>query len=160
MDGSCDSTILNYFESTVRKFIRERLEGIVDNWWNACIPPEIRKDASQRHKQEKKINDILNKPDYGMMEYINFDGYKKIIARRDNWKNYFEEIFRDKRIFEYKMDVILSLRNDVRHGRKLDMRNHYRLRLECYDILSQIYEKKYLEKFDRKKLDQKFGFDL
>ncbi len=39
------------------------------------------------------------------------------------------------------MKVILSLRNDVRHGRNLDHVNSLRLRIHCYDILSQIYEK-------------------
>ena len=46
--------------------------------------------------------------------------YGKIITKKDNWKNYFECIFIEKQVLEYKMRIILSLRNDVRHGRVLD----------------------------------------
>jgi len=133
-----DSQVLDYFESVMRRFVAERLAG-VDDWWNACIPPEIREDASKRYRQTKTISNVLNKPDYSVIDYINFDGYEKIISRRDNWKNHFGEVFSDKAIFDYKMRVILSLRNDVRHGRPLNSINSIRIRLHCYDILMLIH---------------------
>ena len=139
VDKLHDSQILDYLETTVKDFITERLSS-TDNWWNACIPPEIRQDTDQRYQRAKKINDVLNKPEYGMIEYLNFDCYERIISRKDNWQKYFEEVFHEKMIFEYKMRIILSLRNDVRHGRSLNHINRIRLRLHCYDILSQIYE--------------------
>lgn len=152
-----NSGVLDYFEGIMKDFIVERLSH-VKNWWNACVPPEIREDASQRHGRAKKINDILNKPDYGIVEYLNFDGYEKIISRKDNWKDHFEDVFLDKTIFEYKMRVILSLRNDVRHGRVLDEINSIRLRLHCYDILSQIQETRNSDAHDRQLMVQKLGF--
>lgn len=158
-DSLDNSKVLDYFESEMKDFIVKRLSR-VENWWNVCIPPEIRKDASQRHERAKKINDILNKPNYDVIEYLNFDGYERIISRRDNWKEHFEDIFLDSKIFSYKMHVILSLRNDIRHGRKLDEINSARLRIQCYDILSQIYEKMSPDNYDRKTLAQEFGFKL
>ncbi len=152
-----DSQVLDYFEVTMKDFIVERLSD-TDNWWNACIPPEIREDASQRHQRTKKINDVLNKPDYGIVEYINFDGYEKIISRKDNWRNHFEAVFVDKTVFEYKMRVVLSLRNDIRHGRQLDEINRIRLRLHCYDILSQIYETRKADKDAHNAMIKKLGF--
>lgn len=152
-----NSQLLDYFETIVKDFIIERLLPI-QNWWNTCIPPEIRKNASQRYEGAKKVNDILNKPDYKITEYINFDGYEKIISRRDNWKAYFEEVFLDKPIFEHKMRIILSLRNDIRHGRQLNEVNSLRLRLNCYDILSQIYEAIRPDTYDRNAMLQKLGF--
>ena len=134
-----DSQILDYFEGAMRGFIVERLSG-TDNWWDSCIPPEIREEAARRYAGAKKINDVLNKPDYSMVEYINFDGYGRIITRRDNWRDHFEGVFGDKPIFEHKIRIIGSLRNDIRHGRRPNHINEIRLRLHCYDILAQVYE--------------------
>ena len=57
------------------------------------------------------------------------------------------------------MRVILSLRNDVRHGRDLDRINSLRLRLHCYDILSQIYEKDGSLQYDKDGLIANVGLD-
>ena len=159
VDISNNSAVLNYFESEMKDFIVKRLSH-VKNWWNACIPPKIREDASQRYQNDKKVNDILNKPDFVMVDYLNFDGYEKIIARQDNWNTYFEDVFLDKSIFLYKMRVLLSLRNDIRHGRTLDEINSIRLRIHCYDILSQIHETIYPDKYDRNAMLQKLGFQI
>ena len=153
-----DSGVLDYFEETTREFMVRRLSE-TENWWKACIPQEIRNNAEQRHEDAKKMSDVLNKPVYEVWHYINFDGYGKIIAKKDNWKNYFEGVFLEKQIFEYKMRVILSLRNDVRHGRSLDHVNSLRLRMHCYDILSQIYEKDSTLQYDRDTLIAHTGLD-
>lgn len=150
-----NSKVLNYFESAMRNFIIEKFSH-VKNWWDTCIPPEIREDAVQKYERAKKINDVLNKPDYQITDYLNFDDYERIISRKDNWRNHFEKIFRDKTIFTYKMHVILSLRNDIMHGRELDEINSIRIRLHCYDILSQIYETK-PDKYDRDAMIKKLG---
>ena len=156
-DPADDSDVLDYFERSVKDFIVDRLSH-TDDWWNACIPPEMRRDASERHRRASKINDLLNKPDYVAVDYLNFDGYEKIISRRDNWKNRFEAVFLDKRIFKYKMMVLQSLRNDIRHGRQLDEINSTRLRLHCYDILSQVYEARGYSRARRRAMTKKLGF--
>ena len=131
--------VLNYFEAKIREFIVDRLSA-TDNWWKACIPPDVRESVSEKSRRARKLNDVLNKPDYEATDYLNFDHYGKIISKRDNWRNHFGEVFVMEQIFEYKMNVILSLRNDIMHGRALDGVNSLRLRLHCYDILSQIRE--------------------
>ena len=151
-----DSQVLDYFEVTVKTFIIKRLSD-TDNWWNALIPPEIRDDAFNRYMQASNLNDILNKPDYKIEEYLNFDGYEKIMSRRDNWRDYFETVFVEKSVFVYKMHIILSLRNDIRHGRKLDRINRIRLRLHCYDILSQIKESDKQNVCDYNAIAEKLG---
>lgn len=55
------------------------------------------------------------------------------------------------------MTVIQSLRNDVRHGRRLDRVNEIRLKLHCYDILSQIYEVEKPKTFSHSRLAKKIG---
>ncbi len=152
-----DSRVLDYFEASMREFLLERFSH-VDDWWNACIPPEVREDAARRHENAKKINDVLNKPDYELIDYLNFDGYGRIISRRDNWRNHFEAVFLEKTVFDYKMRVILSLRNDIRHGRRLDEINSTRLRLHCYDVLAQIFEARHSGTDERHAMMVKLGF--
>ena len=153
-----DSGMLDYFEETMRDFMARRLSD-TKNWWKACVPQEIRTHAEKRHKDAEKMSDVLNKPVYDVWHYLNFDGYGRIITKKDNWKSYFESIFVERAVFEYKMRVILSLRNDVRHGRDLDHINNLRLRLHCYDILSQIYEKDSSLQYDKDGLIANIGLD-
>ncbi len=149
--------ILDYFEAAIKGFIVERFAG-TDKWWDRHVPPEVREEALQRHAAAKKLNDLLNKPEYGPVEYLNFDGYEKIISRKDNWRSHFEPVFLDKTVFVYKMRIIQSLRNDIRHGRDLDPVNWIRLKLHCYDILAQVYESGYGGADDHNTLMKKFGF--
>lgn len=151
-----NSQILDYLESELRGFIL-RCFSSVENWENACLPPEIRTDAADRLKREQNLANILNKPQYSLMDYVNFDAYMRIIMRRDNWRNHFERVFVARNIFEYKMTVIQSLRNDVRHGRRLNRINEIRLRLHCYDILAQIYEIEKPKTFRHSYLAKKLG---
>ena len=150
------SQILDYFENTIKDFII-RILSSTNNWENACISADIRKDADARYAQARDMDNVLNKPDYVMMDFVNFDAYEKIITRRDNWQTYFAGVFLLKHVFAYKMDIIRSLRNDIRHGRSLDPVNEIRLRLHCYDILSQIYESDTSKRFQRKRLARKLN---
>ncbi len=151
-----NSQILDHLESELRRFIIKRISS-VKNWESTCIPAEIRTDASERLKRAQNMDDILNKPSYTLMDYVNFDAYMRIMIRRDNWRNHFEDVFVVKNVFEYKMTVIQSLRNDIRHGRRLDPVNKIRLRLHCYDILAQIYETERPKTFRHSKLAKKLG---
>ena len=151
--GSSD--ILDAFEHLLRSFIVDALSS-VKNWEKSCLPDDVRRDAEERHRREQKMNDILNKPERSMFDYVNFDAYQRIITKRDNWQGHFEPVFKDKAVFSYKMDIIRSVRNDVRHARDLDSVNSLRLRLHCYDIISQIYELQ-RPNFRRSSLKKKFG---
>jgi len=157
-DRTDDSQILDYFEASMKDFIVKSLSG-TDDWWDRCVPHRVRDEALQRYEQAKSMNNVLNKPDYGIVEYINFDGYERIISRRDNWREHFERIFVVKSVFDHKIRVIQSLRNDVRHGRKLDGVNRIRLRLHCYDILSQVREAGLLDEADDEALVGRCGLD-
>jgi len=157
-DRTDDSQILDYFEASMKDFIVKSLSG-TDDWWGRCVPHQVRSDAQQRCEQARSMNDVLNKLDCGIVEYVNFDGYERIISRRDNWRNHVERIFVVKSVFDYKVRIIQSLRNDVRHGRKLDAVNRIRLRLHCYDILSQVLEAGLLGEAGSDELMAKCGLD-
>jgi len=133
-----DATVLGKFEESLKNFIVGRLSN-TDNWWNVCIPQHVRTTTNERFKRAQKANDYLNKPEFDVTDYLDFDAYESIITKKDNWKKYFADVFIDVSIFKHKMLVLLSLRNDVMHGRTLNQINKIRLRLHCYDLLSQIY---------------------
>ncbi len=151
-----NSEVLNYLESTMRDFLINTLSS-TKNWEKACIPNDILVDTKERHKKTIHMNNVLNKPNYTIMDFVNFDAYEKIITRKDNWEKYFATTFLLKPIFTYKMDIIRSLRNDVRHGRMLDPINDIRLKLHCYDVLAQIYEADKSKRFQHKRLAKKIG---
>ncbi len=134
-----DATVVGKFEESLRNFVVERLSN-ADNWWTACIPQHVRAAADDRFRRAQKANNYLNKPDFDVTDYLNFDDYESIITKKDNWKKHFADVFIDERVFRHKMDTLLSLRNDVMHGRTLNQINKLRLRLHCYDLLSQIHE--------------------
>ena len=148
--------MLDYLENTMRDFLIKTLSS-TKNWEKSCISNDIRVDAEERHKKAGPMNNVLNKPDYTIIDFVNFDAYEKIITRKDNWEKYFVETFLLKSIFTYKMDIIRSLRNDIRHGREIDPINDIRLRLHCYDVLAQIHEADKSKRFQHKRLAKKLG---
>ena len=132
--GMDDALVVSRFEKSIKKFVVARLSDAYDDWWMSGVTSTLRQHAEARHKATKTLNKVLGKPDYGRADYLGFDAYGKIILRRDNWRRVFGPIFHDKPVFQHKMRIILSLRNDVMHNKPLDPINRLRLRLHCYDI--------------------------
>lgn len=129
-----DTLVVSRFEKSIKKFVVDRLSDAYDDWWTSGVTGTMRQQAEVRLSATKTLNKVLGKPDYGKADYLGFDAYGKIIMRRDNWRKVFGPIFHDKPIFQHKMRIILSLRNDVMHNKPLDPINRLRLRLHCYDI--------------------------
>lgn len=133
-----DAAVVSRFEKTIRDFVAARLSASGDNWWASRVPAALRQTAAARHKSTRTLDRVLGKPDRAEADYLGFDAYEKIIARRDNWREVFGPVLRDKPVFQHKMRIILSLRNDVMHHKPLDTINSLRLRLHCYDIAELI----------------------
>ena len=74
---------------------------------------DVRENVRQRHEGAVNLNDVLNKPNFEMEEYFNF---ARIISKRGNWRNYFEDVFVEKAIFEYKMScrIVYQKRHKAR----------------------------------------------
>ena len=129
-----DAAVVTRFEKAIREFAVERLSASGGDWWASRVPAALRQTAAARHKSTRTLDKVLGKPDRAEADYLGFDAYEKIISRRDNWREIFGPVFQDKPVFQYKMRIILSLRNDVMHHKPLDRINSIRLRLHCYDI--------------------------
>lgn len=129
-----DTAVVARFEKSIREFVVGRLSAAHGDWWTSRVPAALRQNAASRHASTKALNRVLGKPDHAEADCLGFDAYEKIIARRDNWREIFGPILHDKPVFQHKMRIILSLRNDVMHHKPLDRINSIRLRLHCYDI--------------------------
>ena len=129
-----DAAVVARFEKSIREFVVGRLSLAHGDWWTSRVPAALREAAAARHASTRTLDRVLGKPDRAEADYLGFDAYEKIVARRDNWREIFGAIFQDKPVFQHKMRVILSLRNDVMHHKPLDLINSLRLRLHCYDV--------------------------
>ena len=154
--GMSNSDVLDYFEAVIKDVIIKRL-ATAEGWEKSCIPADVREDATERYERTKRLDNVLNKPERDLIDLINFDAYHRIITRKDNWRSHFEEVFLEREVFSYKMRIIQSLRNDIRHGRKIDRVNEIRVRLHCYDILAQVYEAGGRGEFSHDALAEKLG---
>ena len=132
--GVDDTLVVSRFEKSIKKFVVGCLSNAYDDWWASGVTGAMRQQAEARLDATKTLNKVLGKPDHSRADYLGFDAYGKIIMRRDNWRRVFGPIFHDKPVFQHKMRIILSLRNDVMHNKPLDPINRLRLRLHCYDI--------------------------
>jgi len=68
-DWTDDSRMLDCFEAQMKDFIVKSLSD-TDDWRDRCVPHRVRDEALQRYEQAKSMNDVFNKPDYGIVEYI------------------------------------------------------------------------------------------
>jgi len=122
--------VLDEVERTARKCIKSSLVKISKNWWIERIPPDIKQRAEERQKKDELKRDLI--------QYLDFADYVKIITRRDNWREKFQAIFRDKEIITARFRELEPIRNAVRHGRKLTQEQREKLRVIYRDILRQV----------------------
>jgi len=126
--------LLCNFESTLRNFIREELSRVTDKWWDERIPPDVRQSAEERMRKEESIPPFEPLGKHPIF-YVSFSDYRKIILRRDNWRDVFKEVFKDKQWIDVRLKELELLRNKVMHSRLLTQREKEKLRLFVDEIL-------------------------
>ncbi len=66
--------------------------------------------------------------------YMSFSEYSRVISKRDNWREAFEEVFGDPEWVRVVFRELERTRNDVAHNRDLSERQLRFLRLYAEDI--------------------------
>jgi len=122
--------ILDELENAIRKCIKSNLQKISKNWWIERVPPDIRQKAEERQKKDELKREFV--------QYLDFADYVKIIVRRDNWREVFQKIFKEKEVIMAKLKELEPIRNAVRHGRKLTIEQKQKLKTFSQDIIRQI----------------------
>jgi len=125
---------LHNLENNLRKMIIFYLaKNYGKNWWDQRIPSDIKDDhGDKKGTRSKKIEEMGIKEhdaeDMHEIFYADFSDLKKIIERKDNWREVFKDIFKRKGVL-VKLDELYPLRNRIAHNRYLTKENTDTIRL-------------------------------
>ncbi len=72
------------------------------------------------------------------ISFVDFSDYSKIITRKDNWKDAFEQVFHDKEVISSKLKELQPIRHAIAHSRNLTSNQIKKLQLYSDDILKAI----------------------
>ena len=130
--------VLQKLETKLRECIQTQLEAISKNWWKEKIPNDVQEKAELRKiKNEKQWPWHISKY-LPLIFYVDFTDYAKIITRRDNWKQVFKGIFKDREAISVKLRELEPIRNAIAHFRELSPRELDKLKLLSEEIISCI----------------------
>ena len=128
--------MLREIEGILRGIISERLSNISRNWWVERIPQDVRERAELRKKERESPWPWNEELDLSPIYYVDFNDYAKIIARRDNWREAFAQLFKDESWIHGKLRELDPIRKDIAHMRELTDRQLDRLSLYARDFKS------------------------
>jgi len=131
-------TILKELETRLRECIHEKLENVSENWWKERVPKDVKDRAESRKKKNENQYPWHKAKNLLLVFYIDFTDYIKIISRRNNWREAFREVFKDKQIISAKLRELEPIRNAIAHSRELNQTELSKLKLYSKDILSCI----------------------
>ena len=131
--------IIYKLETRLRVFIEETLRQQYGKKWLKLGVP---KDIIDKCKKRMKANESPFKLPRSskLLDYANFSDYRKIILRRDNWKNIFQKYFHNqKNMIETYFIQMEDIRNSIQHNRSnIDDRAILKLQVFSDDILNAI----------------------
>lgn len=130
--------ILKRLETGLRECIQRRLEKVSKSWWKERVPKDVQERAELRKNRNEKQYPWHIEKDLPPIFYTDFTDYVKIIMRRDNWRQVFEPIFKDKEIISAKLRELEPIRNAIAHVRELSRTEADKLKLYSEDIISCI----------------------
>ena len=111
--------LLYSIEVGLRELIIESLESACGTrWWKERLPGDILKEYSKAIDYERNIK-WLELVSHHPLYYVEFTDLKKIIERRDNWKEVFEPVFGRKEILVSTLSKTEPIRNKIAHNRKV-----------------------------------------
>jgi len=115
-------------ETTIRQMVRDQLQTAQPDWWDQCVPEQIRKDAEKRQKQELDTGITPRSDD--PIDYTNFGELGIVI--RTNW-DVFGALFSSAKAVERVMANLNTLRGPIAHCSPLAEDEVVRLRLAVRD---------------------------
>lgn len=125
--------IITNLERAMRKTIRDAFSGTPD-WWNACIPERIKKNAESRKSKVEGQHPLISEPEDNL-SYVNFSEYDDIIL--SNWAS-FSSIFKDEEWTSIKLKELEPLRNTLMHSRSLTEHGFAKLRVNAVELLGRM----------------------
>jgi hypothetical protein len=128
--------ILQKLEKVLREFISKELSKITPYWWTQRVPPDVCQRAEERKAKNESLWPWHQKKELSLIYYIDFPDYIKIISRKDNWKEVFVLIFRDKEAISTKLRELEPIRNDIAHSREISIQAGKKLEIYAEEIIA------------------------
>ena len=110
------SVVFRELERKLRSVVREHLFRLAGtNWVKQRVPPDVKKQWQERQEEDR----AAGRPVYEEIQYADFMDLYKIIARRDNWRDVFQEIFKDREDIGVSFNRLHPVRKALGHSRPL-----------------------------------------
>lgn len=129
---------LQRLENALREFIYRELSKITPNWWIQRVPSDVRQLAEGRKAGNESLWPWHQEKDLPLIYYVDFPDYIKIITRKDNWKDVFAPIFRDKEAISTKLRELEPIRNDIAHSREISAQAGKKLEIYAKEVIAAI----------------------
>ena len=127
---------LQRLENALREFISKELSKITPDWWIQRVPPDVREHAEDRKTKSENLWPWHHEKDLPPIYYVDFPDYIRIITRKDNWKDVFDPIFRDKDAVSTRLKELEPIRNDIAHSREISTQARKKLEIYAREIIS------------------------
>ena len=126
--------VLRNLENSLRRSIERQLSRTASDWWNTCLPVDVRIRAESRKQRRETVWPWYPPTSTNNMDYLDFSDYRKIIMFQPNWDQCFKQIFSSLSFIETKLSELEPIRHDIAHSRKLSPRAIDKLRIYCEEI--------------------------
>lgn len=104
---------ISVFEAELRSFIERHLSHhFGDEWWDECIPENVKGKAERLAKAEKEKGKSSR-----LVDYLDFSHYQWIITLDKNWEKVFKKSFKHKEQLIARLAILKNYRNIVAHSR-------------------------------------------
>ncbi len=127
---------LQRLENALREFISKELSKKTPDWWNQRVPSDVSQRAEERKNKSESLWPWHQEKDLPLIYYVDFPDYIRIITRRDNWKETFAPIFRDKEAISTKLRELEPIRNDIAHSRDISAQAREKLEIYAREIIA------------------------
>ncbi len=105
-------------ERRLRICISSELSTLSKDWVKDRIPGDLLKKWKQRMSSSR--SDLFAKEKGGPIDYSHLGELKDTVIWERNWKEVFQQIFRNQKVFEGKMIQLIEIRDESRHTRDLN----------------------------------------
>jgi dnd system-associated protein 4 len=135
--------IIEKLENTLRNLVMSKLSVISSNWMKDRIPSHT-SDMVDRWERNRVRNirghNLFRKGENNdhLINYSELGDLYEIIKWNKNWKECFEPIFEDRKIFEADMEQLLMIRPDKAHSRPLNNVQITKLKAIAFHFLTLI----------------------
>ena len=129
------SMVLCELERRLRNVIRNRLANLVGpKWVRQRVPPDVRERWQERQDEDR----AEGRPVHDLIEYSDFMDLPKIIVQSHNWRDVFEEIFRNAGEIDVSFRRLNPIRRALAHSRPLSQMDILFLTAETSWILGRL----------------------